>query len=74
LLAIATVLAIACGVLLGIGIVRQARLHAVLSKRFGTKVWFLNSPSLREGQFQAWCGRNGVNPDTGRPSSSVAVI
>lgn len=56
-------------VLLAVGVERLHRQNALLSQRFGTKVWFLNSPSLREGQFQAWCQRHGVNPDSGTPAS-----
>jgi hypothetical protein len=56
-------------ILLTRGVVLQHRMHSLMRERFQTRVSFLNSPSLREGQFQAWCQRHGVNPDTGRPSA-----
>lgn len=68
LVALASVLVLVDVILLTSGIVAQRRMFALLSQRFGTKVWFLNSPSLREGQFQAWCARHGVDPDRGRPA------
>jgi hypothetical protein len=70
ILAVAVVLVLVDVVVLSRGIGQQRRLNLLLSRRFGTKVWFLNSPSLREGQFQAWCQRHGVNPDSGTPVSS----
>lgn len=68
LLAIASFVAVLDVILLAQGIVLTSRLHRILSERFQTRVWFLNSPSLRDGQFQAWCGRHGVDPEIGRPA------
>jgi hypothetical protein len=68
LLALATLLAVVDVVALAIGILLTSRRNALLSQRFGTKVWCLNSPSLQEGRFQSWCGRNGVNAESGAPA------
>jgi hypothetical protein len=66
---LAIVILVADLVLLARGVVLQHRMHTLMRERFQTKVSFLNSPSLREGQFQAWCQRHGVDPDTGRASA-----
>jgi hypothetical protein len=54
------------------GVVLMSRLYRELSTRFGTKVWFLNSPSLRDGQFESWCKRHGVEPSTGTPAAGTS--
>jgi hypothetical protein len=49
------------------GVMLMQRIYRDLSKRFETKVWFLDSPSLRDGRFESWCQRHGVEPNTGTP-------
>jgi hypothetical protein len=66
LIAIAAAIAALDAYLLSRGVMSLHRFYRLLSVRFGTRVWFLNSPSLREGPFQAWCQRHGVDPESGR--------
>ena len=67
LIAVASVLVVLDVFLLTTGIARMRTMYGEMSDRFGTRVWLLNSPSLRDGQFEAWCKRHGVDPTTGRP-------
>jgi hypothetical protein len=67
LLVLAIIVALVDIAVLARGVLLMSKLYRQMSARFGTRVWFLNSPSLRDGQFEAWCQRHGVNPDTGRP-------
>lgn len=67
LLGVASLLTAVDVALLATGMTSMARAHRSMSKRFGTRVWFLNSPSLRDGQFEAWCKRHGVDPERGTP-------
>jgi hypothetical protein len=52
------------------GVVLMNRMYHELSMRFQRRVWFLNSPTLRENQFDSWCKRNGVEPRSGRLAES----
>lgn len=69
LIALGIALVVLDAVLLITGIAGMRTMYGELSDRFGTRVWFLNSPSLRDGQFEAWCRRHGVDPVTGRPAA-----
>ncbi|SRR5579871_3942076 len=42
------------------GLVVKHRYNKLLSARLGARVWALNSPTLRDGQFQRWCAHNGA--------------
>ena len=50
-------------------VVRNRQLNLAMSKRFGIKVWILNSPTLRDGFFEAWCKRHNVDPTIDRSAT-----
>jgi len=49
------------------GCIVLRRMYQYMTERFGRRVEFLDSPTLLEPNFQKWCGRHGIDPETGRP-------
>jgi hypothetical protein len=43
-----------------IGMTYNHRVNRSLSEHLGTKVSSLNSPTLRDGQYEAWCHRHHI--------------
>jgi hypothetical protein len=54
-------------------LLRMHQLNQAMSQRFGTKVWLLNSPTLRDDRFEEWCDRHGVDPSFDRTSDTRPI-
>jgi hypothetical protein len=63
--------ALALGIALATsGFILIHRFNRLVSERFGIRVRALNSPNLREGQFQRWCKFNGLAIGDDSPMAS----